>query len=259
MPSSSAACDLDAAGPPQRLGDVLALDVLDVLLEVEPAPGSASAAAAGARSARRTPRTRIRAGCRAGSTGVRSSATARSMAFSSSRMLPGQSYACSSAIAAPEMPAIGLPICAANLGDEVLGQQRDVLAPLAQRRQPHRDDVDAVEQVLAERALGHHLRQVPVGRGDDADVGLDLVGAAEPAEPALLQHAQQLHLHERAHLADLVEEDVPFSATSISPFLLVSAPGERAAHVAEQLGLEQRLGQRAAVERDERPVACAAS
>ena len=45
---------------------------------------------------------------------MRSSATARSMAFSSSRMLPGQAYACRQAIAAPDTPVIGFPICAAN-------------------------------------------------------------------------------------------------------------------------------------------------
>ena len=48
---------------------------------------------------------------------------------------------------------------------------------------------------------------------------------------------------------------MPRSATSISPFLLRVGAGERAAHVAEQLGLEQRLRQRAAVERDERLLA----
>jgi hypothetical protein len=36
---------------------------------------------------------------------------------------------------------------------EVLRQQRDVLAPLAQRRQAQADDVEAVEQVFAEQAL----------------------------------------------------------------------------------------------------------
>ena len=33
-----------------------------------------------------------------------------------------------------------------------------------------------------------------------------LLEAADAPEPALLQHPQQLDLHHRAHLADLVEE-----------------------------------------------------
>ena len=46
--------------------------------------------------------------------GVRSRATARSMAFSSSRTFPASVCACRRAIAAPEMPVIGFFICSAN-------------------------------------------------------------------------------------------------------------------------------------------------
>ena len=99
------------------------------------------------------------------------------------------------------------PISVAKRTDEVLGEQRDVLDALAERRQPDRDDVDPVEQVFPERALGDHLRQVPVGGGDHADVRLDLLGAAEAPVLPFLQHAEQLDLHELAHLADLVEEN----------------------------------------------------
>ena len=46
--------------------------------------------------------------------------------------------------------------------DERLGQRRDVLAAVAQRRRLDREDVEPVEEVLAEAALGHrHAR----GRG----------------------------------------------------------------------------------------------
>ena len=54
----------------------------------------------------------------------------------------------------------------------------------------NRDDVDPVEQVLAEPALGDRLGQVLVGRRDDADVGLQLLecrrgaGTAAPAARA---------------------------------------------------------------------------
>ena len=48
---------------------------------------------------------------------------------------------------------------------------------------------------------------------------------------------------------------MPFSATSMSPFLLLSAPVIRAAHVSEELRVEKGFGERAAVERDKRPFA----
>ena len=50
-------------------------------------------------------------------------------------------------------------------------------------------------------------------------------------------------------------KSVPSSATSSSPFLFALGARERALHVPEELGLEQRLRQRAAVQRDERPIA----
>ena len=46
--------------------------------------------------------------------------------------------------------------------EEVVDERRDVLDALAQRRHVQLDDVEAVEEVLAERALGHHLLR---GRG----------------------------------------------------------------------------------------------
>ena len=90
--------------------------------------------------------------------------------------------------------------------DEVLDEQRDVPAPLAQRRHAHRHDLQAEEQVLAEAARGDLVLEIAVGRGDDAHVDLDGLGRADAPDLALLQHAQELHLHLGADLADLVEE-----------------------------------------------------
>ena len=74
---------------------------------------------------------------------------------------------------------------------------------------------------------------------------------ADALELALLQHAQQLHLQRRAHRPDFVEEQRALVRLLEPPLAVADRAGERAAHVAEQLGLEQRLGNRAAVERDE--------
>ena len=94
--------------------------------------------------------------------------------------------------------------------------------------------------------------QVPVGGGDDAHVDLDRVLAADPLEGLLLQHAQHLRLHLQAHVADLVEEQ----RAAVGQLELAAAPGERAGErallVAEQLGLDQLLGDRGAVDLHER-------
>ena len=46
------------------------------------------------------------------------------------------------------------------LAQEVLREQRQVLAPIAQRRQPDLDGVQPEQQVLAEPAGGHFLGEV---------------------------------------------------------------------------------------------------
>jgi hypothetical protein len=57
------------------------------------------------------------------------------------------------------------------------------------------DDVQAVVQVLAERAGFDAGRKIAVGRRDDADVHAERLVAADPLELALLEEAQELHLH----------------------------------------------------------------
>ena len=75
-----------------------------------------------------------------------------------------------------------------------------------------------------------------------------------PTRPdlAVLQRAQQLRLHLRPHVADLVEEQRAAVRRLEQAALGRDGAGERAPGVAEQLGLEQRLGQRRAVDRHER-------
>src|SRR5262245_37184869 len=72
-----------------------------------------------------------------------------------------------------------------QVAQEVLDEQRDVLAPLAERRDDEVDDVDAVEEVLAELPLGDEIAEVAVGRRDHAHVA----GAADALGADLLDLA----------------------------------------------------------------------
>jgi hypothetical protein len=84
------------------------------------------------------------------------------------------------------------------------------------------------------------------------------VGPANAGELLGLQHTQELDLGLQADAADLVQEQ----RASVGLLQLASAPvrcaGERPTLVAEELGLEQALGQRAAVDGDQREVAARA-
>ena len=77
------------------------------------------------------------------------STTARLIRFSSSRTLPGQSYSVSSFSVSGEPSASGL-LYARVLLQEEIGEQRNLVAPVAQRRHLNADHVQPEEQVLAE-------------------------------------------------------------------------------------------------------------
>ena len=143
------------------------------------------------------------------------------------------------------------PDIRAELLEKVLHEQRNIVAALAQRRQLDRYHIEPVEEILTERTIGHHPREIGVRCGDDSYVDLDGVRVADALELTLLQHPQQLRLERGAHRSDLVEEQ-----RALVRLLETSLPcdhraGERAAHVPEQLRLEQRFGDGAAVDRDE--------
>ena len=73
----------------------------------------------------------------------------------------------------------------------------------------------------------------------------------EALDLALLQHAQHLGLRLGAHVADFVEEDRAAVGLLELADLLLGRAGERALFVAEQLRLDQLLGNRRAVDLDE--------
>ena len=76
---------------------------------------------------------------------------------------------------------------------------------------------DPVVEVAAEAALGLFLKQVPVGRADQAELGL-LPGVAPDALVGpLLYDAEQIGLEDQRELADLVEEERPAVGQAKAP------------------------------------------
>ncbi len=119
---------------------------------------------------------------------------------------------------------------------------------VAQRRHSNREDVQAVKEILAERAVDDPLFELAMRRGDDAHVDLDALRAAEPLDLPFFENAQQLHLHIRGQVADFVEEDRRMVGELEAPDLTRERARERALLAAEQLALDQRRGDRRAVD-----------
>src|SRR5687768_3307094 len=81
-------------------------------------------------------------------------------------------------------------------GQEVVNQEGNVVAPLAERRDLDMDDVDSVEQVLAELALTDQIAKIAVRGGHHAHVGSPRHALrADLLNLARFQVAQQKALH----------------------------------------------------------------
>src|SRR5439155_18685242 len=85
----------------------------------------------------------------------------------------------------------------------------------------------------------------------DADVYRDRSHPTDPAQLAMIQHLEELRLHLRRHLGELVEEQRAAGHQLEKPGLLAHRPGERASLVPEKLALQELIRHCPAVEIDE--------
>src|SRR6185437_9743829 len=137
---------------------------------------------------------------------------------------------------------------------EMLGQHRNVLAPLAQRRDGDDVEREAVEEVAAEAARFGQGGEIDVGRSNHADIDALRGVAADALEGAVFDDAQDLLLHRQRGVGDLVEKE----RAAIGDLEAAQTPavraGEGARFMPEELTVEEALGERGAIELDERPV-----
>ncbi len=115
-----------------------------------------------------------------------------------------------------------------------------------------RNRAEPVVEVLPKQPLTDHRLEIAVGRGDQADVDLDLGSRADAAERRRVEDAEQLDLRRQADLADFVEKDrAAVRDFEQARFGAVGA-GKGAPLVSEQLTLQQAFLQSPAVDDDER-------
>ena len=144
------------------------------------------------------------------------------------------------------------PVPRGDLREQVAGERQDVGAAVAQRRKRDPQEVQAMEKVLAKHALPHEVIEGAVAGGDHSDIHRDLARAAEPADVALLDGGQDLGLRRQGQRAHLIEEQRAavggLKEADPGPLRV----GERPALVPEELRLGEGVGQRRAVQGDER-------
>ena len=136
----------------------------------------------------------------------------------------------------------------------MLREQEHILFSLAQRWHGDSQYVDPIQEILAEPACRDVSRERPVGRRHDPHVDPAGKVLTDPPDLAILERPEQLGLRPSRQLANLIQEQR-------SPIRRLEKPGafghracERAPGVAEELRLDELIGQGRAVNRAEAPV-----
>src|SRR6266478_153438 len=130
-------------------------------------------------------------------------------------------------------------------------QERNVVPALAQSRHVDRDHAEPIIQVFPETAFRNLLFKFFVCGGNDADIHIRFFGAADWAHLAFLQDSIELHLHGKAHIADLIEEKRAAMGRLEKALPDFVSAGESSLHVTEQFRLQESLWERTAVNGDE--------
>src|SRR5437868_1114661 len=130
---------------------------------------------------------------------------------------------------------------------KMIYEQRNVLVALPQWRYSERNYIQAIVKIFAKGVLSHCPIQFAIRGCYYPHINRDLAGPAHGPHRALLQNAQQLHLHRQRHLADLVEENrSPIGHLEEAPFVLIRS-GESSFYISKQFALQQSFGKCATI------------
>ena len=130
----------------------------------------------------------------------------RRISLASCRTFPGQRYSTRYSIVSSARRRSPLPAFLRVLLQVVVGEGRDLDAPLAQRRHVEADDVQAVEEVFAEAALATRASRSALVAAMTRTSTLDRLRFADRVDLARLEEAEELGLHVERRFANLVEE-----------------------------------------------------
>ena len=144
----------------------------------------------------------------------------------------------------------GALVAGGGLQREMLEQQRNILAALAQRGQVHGHHIETVVEIGAKQALTAEFQQIDLGCSNHTAVDGNERVRAQALQHSFLQHAQQLGLHGQGHAFDLVEKQGAAAGMFDLADALFARAGKGPGLAAEHFAVKQRLRQAAAVDGD---------
>jgi hypothetical protein len=127
------------------------------------------------------------------------------------------------------------------------GEKRQVLEPRSQGRQRHANDVESIPQILAKAARFDLAGKRSIGGRDNAHVDAPDRRFTEAPHFAFLQRSKQLRLHARAQLRRLVEKQRTAVGVLEKSRTVGARTCERTPCVSEELGFDEIVDQRRAI------------
>ena len=109
----------------------------------------------------------------------------------------------------------------------------------------------AIVEILSELPPGHHLGQVAVRRGHDAEIDHPRCRTSHRTDLMSLEGSQQLHLQRQRRVSNLVEKERPTGRALEEAFPGCNGAREGTAGVPEELALEDAPGKLRDRDRDE--------
>jgi hypothetical protein len=134
---------------------------------------------------------------------------------------------------------------------EIVNQQWNVGSAFAQWWNYDRHYLKAIEEILTKASSFDRSDQIGVAGGNHPRVDPGGTVGPDGTNNAVLEHSEQLGLKRQGHLADLVEKNSPIICGTEQTMTGTGGSGEGAALMPEHFGLEQLMGNRRTVDRNE--------
>ncbi len=90
--------------------------------------------------------------------------------------------------------------------EKIIDKKRNIFPVVSQRGNTDCDHIQTIEKIVAETSGARFLLQVFVCRGENTNVGAQLVCPADSAEITGLKKPQKFRLDDGADIADFIEE-----------------------------------------------------
>ncbi len=132
-------------------------------------------------------------------------------------------------------------------------ERQHIIHALPQRRHAHGNYVQAEIEVRAEAPLRDFRAQDAIGRGNNPDIDPARFRRADPQHFAFFEHAKHFRLKVTARFRDLIQEKRASGGPLETSSARRDSSGKGTLFMAEQFALDQAVGKRLAVDRNERP------